>query len=344
MRDHIHKIVCANDDEHFEYLLSWIARMFQQPNKPGEVAIVLRGLKGAGKGILFVWLVRAWGQNGVHISNAKHLVGNFNAHLRDCVALFADEAFYAGDRQHEGILKALITEPTLPIEGKFQNIVQVINMLHLMMSSNSDWVVPASQDERRYFVLDVIDSRIGDRKYFAAIANQMENGGLAAMIHDMLHRDISDFEIRDIPSSAALTDQKVHSLDSLNRWWLAVLERGFIYKSRWGSPVFRRWPESGFYSTELLWRSYLQWCDETHPYDRKSRVSLGKIMTKIYQAYRPKDGEYYPIYEQEGNGGPGTDTVCMGNRPTGYMVGALEEARVRFTEISDIVGEWGLSP
>ena len=37
------------------------------------------------------------GQHALKISNAKHLVGNFNSHLRDCVFLFADEAFFAGD-------------------------------------------------------------------------------------------------------------------------------------------------------------------------------------------------------------------------------------------------------
>jgi len=32
------------------------------------------------------------------------LVGNFNAHLIDCVLLFADEAFWAGDKQGENTL------------------------------------------------------------------------------------------------------------------------------------------------------------------------------------------------------------------------------------------------
>ena len=135
----------------------------------------------------------------MHISNAKHLVGNFNAHLRDCVMLFADEAFFAGDRSHEGVLKALITEPTLPIEGKYQNLVEVINMLHIFMSSNAEWVVPAAIDERRFCVTDVADNRIGDRTYFAAITAQMENGGLAALVYDMLRRDITGFEVRDVP-------------------------------------------------------------------------------------------------------------------------------------------------
>ena len=32
---------------------------------------------------------------------------------------------------HESVLKALVTEPTLPIEGKYQNLVGVVNMLHI---------------------------------------------------------------------------------------------------------------------------------------------------------------------------------------------------------------------
>ena len=55
--------------------------------------------------------MRILGQHALHISNSKHLVGNFNAHLRDCVLLFADEAFYAGDKAHVGVLNSLITEP-----------------------------------------------------------------------------------------------------------------------------------------------------------------------------------------------------------------------------------------
>jgi hypothetical protein len=35
-----------------------------------------------------------------------------------CRLSVADEAFYAGDKQHVGVLKALITEPHLTIEAK----------------------------------------------------------------------------------------------------------------------------------------------------------------------------------------------------------------------------------
>jgi len=339
MCDHIKRVICSSDGTHAEYLLNWIANTFYRPNEPGHVAVVLRGLKGTGKGILFTWLTRAWGQHGLHITNAKHLVGNFNAHLRDAVFLFVDEAFFAGDRQHESVLKGLITEPTLPIEGKYQNVVQVPNMLHVAMASNSDWVVPASHDERRFFVLDVADNRRGDRAYFDAIREQMENGGLAALIYDMLHRDISKFDVRDVPDSAALTDQKRHSLDTLDRWLMTVLERGFVWRSRFGLPVLADWQV--FVATELLHQSYLQWCDESRVSRPMTREQLGRRLAELYQPGRPR-GE--AIIGEVGSALFGTNDpdklVMRQNRPHGYLLGALEEARARFADQRGVAGAW----
>jgi hypothetical protein len=341
MRDHVVDVICGGNLAEADYVFRWVARMIQQPDRQGEVALVIRGNKGAGKGIFFQYLRNAWGQHGVYISNAKHLVGNFNAHLRDCIFLFADEAFFAGDRQHEGVLKSLITEPVLTIEGKYQNAVNVANMLHIGMASNSDWVVPASHDERRYAVLNASDHRIGDKVYFNEIGAQMEDGGLAAMIYDMLRLDISDFEVRDFPRTEALVQQKRHSLDSLHCWWLAVLERGFVWKSRFGAPVLVEWQER--FSTELLFRSYSQWCQETRPYDRKSREELGVMMAKLYKSIRTR--EVMPLYELESidselcRNGKSLDEVSVvrKERAPGYFVGNLDQARNKFSEVKELI-------
>jgi Family of unknown function (DUF5906) len=199
MQDHLLNVVCCNDSIHYEYLLNWAAFAVQHPDRAAEVAVVLRGGKGCGKGTFGRWLRCMFGQHGMQVTNAKHLVGHFNAHLRDCIFLFANEAFWAGDKQHESVLKGLITEDSIAIEGKGRDIVFVRNMLHILMASNSDWVVPASSDERRYFVLDVAGTKMGDLDYFAAIEKQMQTGGAAAMLHDLLSRDLTNFNIRLVP-------------------------------------------------------------------------------------------------------------------------------------------------
>jgi hypothetical protein len=39
MRDHIQNIICDGDQVRFNYLMRWLARMFQHPAEQGEVAV-----------------------------------------------------------------------------------------------------------------------------------------------------------------------------------------------------------------------------------------------------------------------------------------------------------------
>jgi hypothetical protein len=349
MKDHLLKVICRGDPARGEYFLNWLALMVQHPEEPGEVALVIRSdEEGTGKGLLGRYLVKLCGHHGLHITHAPHLTGRFNAHLHDCCFLFADEAFFAGDKQHGDILKGLITEYTLTIEGKYRAVVIVRNRLHILIVSNRDWVVPASMTARRFAVTEALDTKKGQRAYFRAIIDQMENGGLGAMLHELLHRDLSHFEVRDIPETDELNEQKLLSLSSIERWWLAVLERGFLYRSRHGAPWFGEWQE--FYTTSLLLHSYRQWCEENRPFDRKSREQLGRFLTKWHSPSRPRLP--HPVYEIESIDRSetreivsSTGTVLSPGRPLdevaiyylpnqhGFYIGELDEARDRFTEM-----------
>jgi hypothetical protein len=220
--------VIAKGNEHFaEYVLNWVARMFQRPHEPGQTAIALRGeAEGAGKSLFGHILLRPWGINGRHISDTKHLVGHFNAHLQSCGLLFADEALWPGDKSAEGTLKRLITEPTLLIEPKGVDAYEVPNCVHLLLASNKDWVVPAGKHARRFAVNEVSAKFVGNRDYWEALRHQMSHGGIEAFFHEMLHRDISNFDVFDIPQTRALTAQKMHSLDPFDEWWQDLLEKG----------------------------------------------------------------------------------------------------------------------
>ena len=97
--------------------MNWMAWKLQNPHLPPGVAVVLQGVQGAGKGEFVHGYGRLFGPYYLHVTNAKHLVGNFNAHLLATALLFADEGI-RGRQLHDGILKALITEPHLSIEKK----------------------------------------------------------------------------------------------------------------------------------------------------------------------------------------------------------------------------------
>ena len=199
----------------------------QYADQQAEVALVLRGKRGTGKGTFGNAMMRHFGQHSVHISDAKHLIG-FNAHLRDACFLFADEAYWPGAKDAEGNLKRLISEPDLFIEGKGRNGIYHPNMLHVLMASNEDWVVPAGEHQRRFAVFDTSDIHIQDEKWFSALNAQLNNGGYAAMLFDLLHRDITGWHPRRLPKTSALLEQQRLSLSPYEQWWVELLEGGTL--------------------------------------------------------------------------------------------------------------------
>jgi len=226
LHKHIFENVCNSNQEYYDYFIKWIATMVQYPASPGHVAIVLKGGRGVGKSFVAKMIGQILGQHFLHISHSRYLVGNFNAHLEDCVFLFCDEAFWAGDKQGENAIKARITEEALPLERKGRDAYASANYNHIMMASNNDWIVPAGEDERRYFVLDVNDAQKQNHEYFQNIANQMDNGGAEALLYDLQNMDLSNFNVRKAPNTGALTEQKLRTMPAEAKWWYAKLQDG----------------------------------------------------------------------------------------------------------------------
>src|SRR5262249_29527291 len=116
---------------------------------------------------------------------------------------------------------------------------QMPNRLKILIASNCDWVVPASADERRYFVLDVSDERKGDVSYFQALAAAINGDELAALLHELLAMDLSGFDHRNPPHTEGLNRQKLFGGDSLQKFWLDCLTTGCIVGAGLGS----NWPD-----------------------------------------------------------------------------------------------------
>jgi len=210
--DHLRTVVCGGIDEHYQFLLGCMAHAVQRPWEPLEVAVVVRGGQGVGKGVAFREFGGLFGRHFMQVVNPDHVFGKFNRHLMDKVVLFADEAFYAGDRRHESILKALITEPTITIEPKGVDSFVAKRYFRLFMASNKGWVVPADADDRRFFVLSIDSDKKRPKSYFRALFDQLDNGGREALLYALLHHDLSQFDPHHRPETDALTTQKIHSL------------------------------------------------------------------------------------------------------------------------------------
>jgi hypothetical protein len=286
---HLRFNVCQRIDEHYSYLLGWMARVVQKPNEAGEVAIVLRGGKGVGKSFFAKHFGKLFGRHYLEVSNSSQLVGNFNAHLRDTILLFADEAFYANDKKHASILKTLITSDTLTVEAKGLDVESAPNFVHLIMASNNAHVVSASQDERRFFVLDVGTEKQQETRYFRSIADDLENGGYENLLHFLLGYSLSEYEVRLVPQTQALVEQKLQTAESWMGQIVQMAETGRTpdhdaWKPEGSPPRNRPYRDAGWVSTYGILEAA-----KLDPSNRAHQIAVAKALGPLVE--RDKDGE-----------------------------------------------------
>lgn len=237
--EHVRTVICDGDEPSYQYLVRWMANAVQNPAEPGQVAIVLRGVRGAGKGVFAQAFGKIWGRHFLQVTDSKHLTGSFNAHMRDCVVMYADEAFAAQDRRAESLLKTLVTESMIITEAKGVDAEPSPNFIHLIMASNDQFVVPVGAYERRFCVLDVSKSVMQDSTYFTAINEELDAGGYEALLHFLMTMDLTDFDVRIMPRTDALRDQQEFSMAPEDEWWFDKLMSGEILDTEgWGQYVY----------------------------------------------------------------------------------------------------------
>jgi hypothetical protein len=228
----IFDVLAEGNEEYYAYILNWIRFLFQHPEQHAEAAIVFRGGKGVGKGTLGNTLVKMIGRHALGIRSNLLFTGRFNAHFRDLLFLFADEAIKPHDKDGESQLKGLITEPEIAIEGKNENVKPVRNYLHVMMASNEHWVVPASADERRYFVTDCTTKFQRNEPWFDRLYDELkkdDGSGYKRFLWDMLKTPLpAKFHPRYFPLTGALLHQKVFSLPVLSQFFFNALNDDFV--------------------------------------------------------------------------------------------------------------------
>jgi hypothetical protein len=207
-QEHLYKNVVRENAEHYEFVMNWLADCVQNPGRPAEVAIGLQGRPGCGKGALVQYFGKIFGRHFSHVTQSDHLTGKHNGHLLECILLYADEAHYAGDPKHRNVLKTMITERTRLSEPKYMNAYPVRNCLHMFVASNENWFIPATEGERRFVVFKVGDGRREDHDFFNALNLERDNGGAAALLHDLMNRDLSGVDFRKAPVTEGLAEQQ----------------------------------------------------------------------------------------------------------------------------------------
>lgn len=230
--DHIREVICCGNAKLYAWVTMWFADIFQHPAQLPGTALVLKSEEvGTGKTIVGEIIGEILGPPlYVSIADREKFLGPFAGHRARKLLLQIEEAVWAGDRKAESVLKDMVTNNTTLVERKYVEAQQDIQCARLLMTTNHDWAVPATRDERRFAVLGVSPARRNDLSYFGALRRQMfEDGGCARLLHHLLSEVTVDRDaIRRPPATQALVDQQLRSADVLDQWLHDALNTGFI--------------------------------------------------------------------------------------------------------------------
>ena len=256
--DLILNVICRGDRVKYEFLLNWCAHSYQKLSGPIGVAVALKGRKGTGKTSFWKVWSRPFGTtHSMTTAKMESVFGNHNGRMHAKIAVGLEEAYFAGSKMAEAQLKDLITGDTFGINEKFLPEYAQTNHTKLVVLTNDDWAVPATEDERRYFVTETSDGRKDDHEFWTAFNEQMyEKGGCEAFFHDMLKRDITGFNpYRDVPRTEELLGQIEITRGPLIDWIqerMTFGEHGFGYA--WNNSKGWVVPRSEFWEDFKTWQ------------------------------------------------------------------------------------------
>ena len=289
-RWHLYQNVCQCNRQRYKYLLAWLADIVQNPGRKAGTAIVLVGKQGTGKSIVGDIMARLLGRHHRQVASLRFVTGRFNAHLKDCLFLQCDEAFFAGDPTAASTLKSLVTSPKLSIEFKGKEAIWIENLLRLLITSNALWVVPAGLEERRFATFEVGTDHMQDRAYFGAIMEQIDDGGAEALLHFLKNHKYSRVDLSQLPQTTALRDQKELSLPAGIRWILSLLRGGALPGDKQGE---------GRSPRPLLYDHFVDATNKVGTRYKEWEMEIAKLLKEWIPGLAWKQGSYTPPREDE---------------------------------------------
>lgn len=300
--EHIHRIWCCGNNEAYDYVINWMARMIQRPDKHGETIITLHSEEGGGKGIITDILSEYFKHHHLTATHTRDITGRFNDKLATSIFVSINEAVWGGNKENEGILKTLATDRTITIEKKFIQKFEVRNCTHTIISSNNDWYAPLDKSDRRYFMLTLDNSICGDHDYFDRLASEIESGGKNAFIQFLYDRDICQFKPKIMPKVNSEERARIKNigLNSIGSWVVDLIHCEELttldpddQSDRIDSSQWRAMPIE--IPSRLLYKDYIAFCrsQNMHP---ETSTAVGRFFsTRFGVKRRRSSGERRPI-------------------------------------------------
>lgn len=171
--------LCDDDRELFRWVLRWIAYPLRNPGAKMSTALVFNGGPASGKSLFFEDVVAALhGQHGVAVGTGQFYLGVPNRWAARARLVVVDAGGY-----HRGMstrLRQMITQAHSWVDGQI-----VPNQMNFVILVNAPGFLPVIATDKHVVVLETPPAC--SRAFYRAVADEIENGGVDAFRHYLLH-------------------------------------------------------------------------------------------------------------------------------------------------------------
>lgn len=230
-KEFVKAVICSANEQRFMIVWSFFAQIFQKPHVKMGTALILLSREGAGKGTFMRVMGKLMGDFYMSSTDHKHIVSPFNKHLERVLLFYANEAKFTDNSLTVNKLKNIITEVDATSEIKGGDTYSISNYTHLVIDGNDGTPVEQTADSRRFNIVHVDESKIGDHDYWAEVNREIETEGFyEALMQDLMSFDYSEWEhFLRVPPKPELSDEQIQeSFDAIVAWWTACLVDGRV--------------------------------------------------------------------------------------------------------------------
>lgn len=300
--NHIRRVWCSDNEEYYNYIISWFKVIFTKPTLKTKVAIVLKSSdKQIGKGIIinnFLIPLVFGSEYSLSVAGLDTITARFNQILMNKLFINCDELSTLEGSYHTSfdVLKKRITDCDIKIEIKGGKSFIYPDYSNYLFCTNHDFTIKIEQDDARYFILDCAPVFKGDFAYFGQLAECFTQD-----VADEFYSYVIDFndaiEIRNIPMTQLKREMMISGFQSPIRYLLDVKNEDWVINRHFqgddddededGDSI--RW-----YSHLELYRDYLRWCNASNEkhmtkmkFSREIKGYLMEIRQHRGRLYRP---------------------------------------------------------
>lgn len=186
-----------------DWVLDWLAHLFQKPYEKPGVALIVKGKKGSGKDTPFEPLSKLMGDMYYNTGTPeKSIFSNFNGMMMRNLFFKFEEATYKDNKAQEDALKYIVTCENMDIQQKGKDSFNVQNFSRFAFTTNHEVPVVTSDDERRFCFVQTSDKHRGDRAFWNETYEGFKHPEFSsALLYYLMNRDLTNFKPRDFPET-----------------------------------------------------------------------------------------------------------------------------------------------